>query len=430
MKATHFYSRRASCRLCDSNQVECVFQLEPSALAEWYLPPERSHEAAERFPLDLFLCRSCGHVQLFDLIDPARLFCNYVYTSASSPGLEEHFCKYAAQVASKLALPTGALVVDVGSNDGTLLRQFARGGWRVLGIDPAKEIARAASAAGIPTLNAFMELDTARQVVEEHGQARLCTANNVFAHNDHLGDMASGIASLLADDGVFVFEVSYLLDTVEGLVFDFIYHEHLCYHSVKPLIPFLRRHGLDLFDVERTPSKGGSLRCFAQKRGASRSVSPRVAELVALEESARLYDPATYKAYSQRVATLREQTVHCLQRLRDLGATVAGYGASATVTTLVHHFQIGHLIDFLVDDNPIRHGTVSPGYRIPVKPPQAIFDDKPAAVVILAWRFAQGIRDRHANYPRDGGVFVVPLPAFREYRHEPSPSQVRHRLSV
>ncbi len=274
MTGRPFYQRRNSCRLCESTRVECVFRFEPSALAEWYFPAERADEAAAVYPMDLFLCRSCGHVQLLDVIDPVRLFSCYQYTTASSPGLEAHFQRYAAQVVDKLALPAGSLVVDVGSNDGTLLRQFAGRKMRVVGIDPATDLARAAVAAGIPTLNAFMDAQTAQRVRQDYGPVKLCTANNVFAHNDELGRMAAAIGSLLADDGVFVFEVSYLLDTVKGLVFDFVYHEHLCYHSVKPMDAFLRRHGMHLFDVEHVPSKGGSMRGFAQKLGGPRFDRP------------------------------------------------------------------------------------------------------------------------------------------------------------
>jgi hypothetical protein len=404
-----------------------VFQLEPSALAEWYLPPQRANEAAERFPLDLFLCRACGHVQLFDVIDPARLFSNYLYKSASSPGLEKHFSQYAQDIVKKLGLRPGALAVDVGSNDGTLLRHFAGHGLNVVGIDPAREIASAATAAGIPTLNAFMDAEAAQAVVRGHGRAQLCTANNVFAHNDALGDMAGAIGSMLADDGAFVFEVSYLLDTVEGLVFDFIYHEHLCYHSVKPMDSFLRRHGMHLFDVDRITSKGGSMRGFAQKLGGPRPVSPRVAEFVAKEEAAGLYDPATYRRYIDRVNALRDRTAAYLQEQRARGATIAGYGASATVTTLLHHFKIGHLFDFLVDDNPIRHGTVSPGHRIPVLHPDQIQAKKPDCVVVLAWRFAESILRQHQAYLRSGGTFIVPVPEFQELRGTAAETNVRRR---
>jgi SAM-dependent methyltransferase len=416
MDTRPLHTRRTTCRLCTSSRIECVLALEPSALAEWYFPPARAHEAADRFPLDLFLCRDCGHVQLVDVIDPVRLFSNYAYTSASSPGLEVHFRRYAADVVGKLALPPGARVLDVGSNDGTLLRQFAGHGLTVLGVDPAAAIAQAATAAGIPTLNGFMDAAMAQRIRRDHGPVQLATANNVFAHNDELGDMACAIRSVLADDGAFVFEVSYLLDTVEGMVFDFVYHEHLCYHSVKPMDAFLRRHGMHLFDVERVRSKGGSLRGFAQKLGGPRPVAPRVGQFVALEETSGLYDPATYERFSAQINQLRDRTVAYLKDCRSRGLRVAGYGASATVTTLLHHFRIGELIDFLVDDNPLRHGTVSPGHQIPVYVPTALYERKPDVVVILAWRFADPIIRKHSAYLQNGGTFVVPLPGFVEQR--------------
>lgn len=413
MHSHPFHRRRDTCRLCDSRDVECVFQLAATPPAEWYLPPDRSAETTDVFPLDLFLCRHCGHVQLLDVLDPVRLFSNYRYTSASSPGLDDHFRRYADAVVPRCGTPTGMLAVDVGSNDGTLLRHLARHGLRILGIDPAAEIARQATAAGIPTLNAFMDDDAAARVLADAGPAALVTANNVFAHNDALGDMADAIKTMLAPDGAFVFEVSNLLDTIEGSVFDFIYHEHLCYHSVKPMDAFLRRHGLCLFDVERVASKGGSLRGYAQKLGGPRPISANVATAIAREEAAGLYRPETYHRYIARVNALRDETLSFLQQERRLGRTIAGYGASATVTTLLHHFQLGGLIDFIVDDNPIRHGTVSPGHHIPVYAPSALYDRRPDLVVALAWRFADQMISRHAAYLGGGGRFVVPLPTFR-----------------
>jgi len=352
-------------------------------------------------------------VQLFDVIDPERLFAHYVYTSASSPGLDEHFRRYAGDVMAVCNPPVGSLAVDVGSNDGTLLRHLSRHGLRVLGIDPAVDIARQATAAGVPTLPAFLNAETACRVVAESGTAHLVTANNVFAHNDDLGSMADAIATLMAPDGVFAFEVSNLYDTITGLVFDFIYHEHLCYHSVKPMDAFMRRHGMELFDVERVPSKGGSLRGFAQKRGGPRTISPRVAAYARKEEEAGLYRTETYRAYIDRVNAIRDQTLRYLREQKRQGKSIAGYGASATVTTLLYHFHLGELIDFLVDDNPIRHGTVSPGLRIPVFHPEAIYDRKPDIVLALAWRFADQMIGRHSTFIQQGGTFVVPLPDLR-----------------
>jgi hypothetical protein len=413
MNEKPLHHRRTTCRLCDSTDIACVFQLQPTPPAEWWLPPDLAFQADERFPLDLFLCNACGHVQLLDVIDPVRLFARYGYKSASSPGLDDHFRRYADDVLSRCTPQPGDLAVDVGSNDGTLLRHFRRHGLRVLGVDPAENIAREATAAGIPTLNAFMDAATATRILADSGPARLVTANNVFAHNDDLGGMADSIAAIMAADGVFVFEVSNLLDTIEGLVFDFIYHEHLCYHSVKPMESFFRRHGMQLFDVERVPSKGGSLRGFAQLVGGPRTVSPRVEEFIAREESAGLYRPDTYRDYIAKVNGLRDQTRVFLEAAKARGLSIAGYGASATVTTLLYHFRLGDLIEFIVDDNPIRHGTVSPGHHIPVFPPSMLYERKPDLVVTLAWRFAEQMMRRHDEYLRQGGMFVIPMPTFR-----------------
>ena len=404
------YYRRTCCRLCSSEDVELVFGLEPTPPAEWYSTPDRSFETERTFPLDLYLCHTCGHVQIFDVIDPLALFSNYAYTSASSPGLESHFESYAGEVLARTGLRKGQLVVDVGSNDGTLLRFFLRDGMRVLGIDPAVELARQATISGIPTMAAFMGPEAAAEIALSQGHASLITANNVFAHNDDLDSMAAAIVTLLDDEGAFVFEVSNLLDTVEGLVFDFIYHEHLCYHSVKPLDTFLRKHGMELFEVERVPSKGGSLRGYAQKLNGPRPISPSVARFVKREIEAGLYNADTYHDYITEVNRRRDALLAYLYEAKANGSVIAGYGASATVTTLLYHFRMGELVEFLVDDNPIRHGTVSPGLHIPVLAPDALYELKPDIVVILAWRFADSILSNHGHFLDEGGEFVVPLP--------------------
>lgn len=413
MASDGFYVRRKECRLCSSKDIVPVVSLKPSALAEWYLPADLAWRAEQKYPLDLFLCRECCHVQLVDVINADDLFSNYMYESKTSPGLIEYFRQYATHATSKLGLQSGARILDIGSNDGTLLNEFKKLGMEVRGIDPAKGIADAATTAGIPTLNSFMNAEAASGLVGEGGPFTLCTANNVFAHNDSLGEMVDAIRSVLADDGVFVFEVSYLLDTVQDLVFDFIYHEHLCYHSVRPMERFLASHGLELFDVERTRSKGGTLRGFAQVMGGPRRIQNSVGELRALEQDAKLCSPETYLAFVKRVDNLGEKLSCFLSDETSRGRRVWGYGASATVTTLLHHFDIGGQFECLVDDNPMRHGTVSPGFKIPVVSPDEIRSRRPDVIVVLAWRFAEQIIARNTEFVRNGGTFVVPCPEFR-----------------
>lgn len=402
--------RRDTCRLCGGKDLELVLRLTPTPPADDYVPAERLHKVQETYPLDLFLCHECAHAQLLDVVPPEALFGNYIYLTASSPGLVEHFRRYAEQVLTRVGPPKGSLVVDVGSNDGVLLKFFQEGGMRVLGIDPAREIARKATDSGIETLPAFFTSELAHRIKTERGPAAIITANNVFAHADNLADVTEGIRDLLAPSGVFVFEVSYLVDLIQGMVFDYIYHEHLCYHSVKPLDKFFRRHAMELIHVERISTKGGSLRGTAQLAGGPRQVSPSVARLITLEEDLGLHHSEYFKLFATKIDSLKAELGSLLIDLRAEEKTIAGYGASATVTTLTYQFDLGDVMSFIVDDNPSRQGLFSPGFHIPVVAPQALYERKPDYVIILAWRFSDLILKKHQAFLAQGGHFIVPLP--------------------
>lgn len=406
-------SRRDTCRLCLSRNIELVFKLNPSPPAEDYVPASRLKDPQPAYPLDLFFCHDCTHVQLLDVVDPDFLFTNYIYTSASSPDLKEHFRRYAGSLKSRFNPPAGSLAVDVGSNDGLLLGFLKAGGLRVLGVDPAREIARKATENGIPTLAHFLTPKLAAEMRDQHGTAFFVTANNSFAHTDNMGDLADAIQMLLAPEGVFVFEVSYLVDLVQGMVFDFIYHEHLCYHSVKSLGIFLRHHGLELIDIERIATKGGSLRVTAQLVGSRRPASPCVAEFIALEEKLKFDRAETFKIFAQQIAQKRAELVDLLKNLKAQEKTIAGYGASATVTTLLYHFELGSFIDFLVDDYEVKQGRYSPGLHLPVLSPAMLYEKRPDYVVVLAWRFSDLIIRRHQAFLDQGGTFILPLPQLK-----------------
>lgn len=401
---------RRDCRLCGGQELVLVLPLVPTPVADDYVSFEHLSEPQETYPLDLFLCRGCGHVQLLDVVEPEALFRNYIYVSSSSPGLVEHFRRYADEVCSRLKPPNGTLVLDIGSNDGTLLKFFQGRGMRVLGVDPARDIASKATDSGIETLPTFFTAELAREVRRSHGPAAIITANNVFAHADHLADMADGTRDLMAPDGVFVFEVSYLVDLMREMVFDSVYHEHLCYHSVKPLQDFFHRHGMELIDTERVSTKGGSLRGTVQCAGGPRTVSPAVSELIAVEENLGLDRPEAFSAFAAKIDNAKTQFAGVIQDLQARGKTIAGYGASATTTTLMYHFDLGRAITFIVDDNPQRQGLFSPGHHIPILPPQAIYERRPDYVIILAWRFSRPIIKKHQAYLDQGGRFIVPLP--------------------
>ncbi|MBT4933369.1 MAG: class I SAM-dependent methyltransferase [Rhodospirillaceae bacterium] len=408
--------RRTTCRLCGSSHLSEVLSLAPTPPANAFVAEDQLDKIQPTFPLDVFFCEDCHHVQLLDVVNPAVLFENYVYVSGTSPVFVNHFEDYAAFVIDTYAPQPGALIFDIGSNDGTLLKAFKKAGYQVLGVDPAKDIAARASAEGIETIAGFFSPAMARDVRTAHGGASVITANNVFAHIDDLGGVLNGIAALLADDGVFVFEVSYLLDVFEHTLFDTIYHEHLAYHTVAPLVSFMAAHGMELIGAERVSTHGGSLRAVAQQTGGGKSVAPSVAQLIDLEKKMGLDKAETYRDFGLRIDVLKAELSTLLRASKDAGRTIAAFGAPAKATTLMYHFDIGaDLIDFIVDDSPLKQGLYSPGMHIPVVPSSAIEEHKPDDIVILAWNFATPIMAKLDSFKASGGRFIVPLPSLETH---------------
>jgi SAM-dependent methyltransferase len=390
-----------------------VYQLAPSPIGDAYITADQLNISQESYPIDLFLCLDCGLAQLLDIIAPEELYTDYIYQTGSSTEMREHFHKYANQVLESIKPAKGALVVDIGSNDGTLLRQFKDHGLHVLGVEPAHEIARKATEEGVKTIPGFFTPELALRIKKEYGPANIITANNVFANVDDLISLTEGIRYLLAPDGVFIFESFYLADVIENLVFDFIYHEHLSAFSVAPVQRFFQFMGMHLIDIQRVPTKGGSLRYTIQLSGGPRTVSPSVTTMLKYEETIGLYRPETFKAFLVKIDELRQLTAAHLKKLKTEGKTIAGYGASITGTTLISHFGIGEYLDYLVDDNPTKQGRFSPGLHIPVYHPKLLYECKPDYVVILAWRFAEQILKQHEDFLKHGGRFIIPIPDFR-----------------
>ncbi|MBI5625217.1 MAG: class I SAM-dependent methyltransferase [Elusimicrobia bacterium] len=409
-KSTDKVIRRRICRLCDGNKLEVVLHLTPTPLADAYIPREQLAETQEVYPLDLYQCHDCGFSQLLDVVQPQAIYFDYLYETKSSLGLVDHFKGYAAGTLQSLNPPEGSLVVDIGSNDGSLLSFFKSSGMRVLGVDPAREIAHRATEGGIETWPTLFDTQLAGKIRAERGPARIVTANNLFANVDDLHDMAEGIRALLAADGAFVFESFYLADLMQNMVFDFIYHEHISYFSVAPLMAFFKRHGMELIDAQRVKTKGGSLRYTVQLAGGPRKVSPKLGELISMEEERGIGRPASFKEFNARIEASKREVVDLLRKLRAQGETIAGFGASATTTTLIYHYGITDMLDFIADDNPQRQNLFSPGKHIPVLSPKSLQDKKPDYLVILAWRYVEPIMQNLESYRKQGGKFIVPLP--------------------
>lgn len=409
MKTTHRVRR--DCRLCRSTAVEKVLSLTPTPPANELLARPEDAATQDRFPLDLYFCDNCHHLQLLDIISPDRLFSNYVYLSGTSPVFRRHFQEYAARVIADYSIPMDSLVVDIGSNDGTLLAAFKEAGMRVQGVDPARKIALSANAAGIDTIIDFFNTDIAQRIKRGKGPAKVIVANNVFAHIDDLEGILRGVDIVLAADGVLVIEVSYLKDVIEKTLFDTIYHEHLDYHAVGPLQGFFARNGFRMIDVVAVDSHGGSIRVAAQKLDAAQPERPSVAAFIAAEKSAGLYEASTYRAFAGKISRLGEELLSLISSIKEEGKSIAGFGLPAKATTLMHQFRIGpDAIDYVVDDNPLKQGLYSPGYGIPITDNGRLRTDTPDYLIILAWNFAKPIMDKLDWYLDGGGAIIVPLP--------------------
>lgn len=410
-------TRKTVCRLCGSASLEHVLPILPSAIGDAFVSKDQLDEEQGIYPLDCYLCLECGHLQNLDVVDPDILFREYTYRTSVSLGLVEHFRNYANSVVNVLAIPKDSLVVEIGSNDGSLLKAFRAEGMRVQGIDPARDIAATATSEGVPTIPDFFSSKIAEQIKAAQGPAALFCANNVFAHIDNMSDIVTGIRTVLAPDGAFVFEVSYIVDMIDNMVFDTIYHEHVSHHALIPLEKFFNRHDMTLFDVMRTGTKGGSIRAFAQPLSTGkRPKSEQLKAFFAEEERREIVKPKIYHEWFKTIEARKKETLAYIDAAIAEGKTIAAYGASTTTTTLLYHFELVSRVKFIVDDNPLKQGLFSPGAHIPVLPSSELSTRKPDIVVILAWIYADPILKRNQNFIDQGGEILVPLPVTRIVR--------------
>lgn len=402
---------RETCRLCGSSDLQCVLELTPTPPANAMVPENFLEQEQQCFPLNVYFCNACHHSQLLDIIDPSDLFEDYIYVSGTSSANVEHFGRYAEQVINVANLEAGDLVIEIGSNDGTALRFFKDAGMRVLGIDPARAIAERATADGIETLADFFTPELAQRIRDDYGPVKVVIASNVCAHIDDLENAVKAARILIEPDGVFVFQVSYLLDVYQKTLFDTMYHEHVDYHRVGPLRKFFDRLDMRLWKTYHSDSQGGSLRGYASLKERGDEVQSSVTTMEQQEHAAGLDNPDTLSAFSQKIKQTGIELIALLKGLKSQGFTIAGYGAPAKATTLMYHFGLGaDVIDYIVEDNPLKQGLFTPGLHVPVVGIEALYEKRPDYVVILAWNFAEPIIKNHKEFLEQGGRFIVPLP--------------------
>jgi len=405
-------SRITACRSCGAQELLPVLSLGALPLADGFLTAAELDRPEPRFPLDVAFCPACGLVQILDTVPPEILFGrDYPYFSSVSASLLAHSKTHVVERLPELPPGPDTLVVELASNDGYLLQFYREAGVRVLGIDPAPGPVAAARAKGIETIEAFFGRDLAERLVAEGRRADLVHANNVLAHVADVHGFLDGIRLLLKDGGRAVVEVPYVRDLVEKLAFDTIYHEHLCYFSVRALDRLVRPHGLFLVRVERVPIHGGSLRLFLSKEDRPDAT---VEAILAEEAAIGLDRHAWFASFAARVERLREDLSSLVFDLARAGLRIAAYGAAAKGTILLNFCGLGpELLAWVADKNPFKQGRFVPGVRVPIVAPERILAEMPDVLLILPWNIEAEIVAQEAAYRARGGRFLVPLPSPR-----------------
>lgn len=394
------------CRLCRGQLSEPKINLGKTPLANEFL---KEAVTQDLFPLEVCICTLCEHYQLNEQVNPERMFRNYLFVAGTSPVNVEHFRQYAIDMVEKFDLKPGSRVLDIASNDGTLLKHFKDLGMSVLGIDPAKNLAKEANINGIETIPEFFTTEYADKILTQYGQFDLITANNVFAHVPDMVGFVRGVQKLLSPGGIFSFEVSYFGDVCDKTLFDTIYHEHSSYHTIAPLVSFFNIHKMKVFDIERISNHGGSIRVYVGNEFEKHSYENYDINYFLNEEN----DMAKRVTQLQKdIKLLGYELREKLQAIKAQDKSIAIYGVPAKATTLMYALGIDEkMIDFAVDDAPLKQGTFTPGKHIPVLPTEAIYERKPDYLLILAWNFADSIIEKHKNF---GGKFIVPIPELKE----------------
>lgn len=413
MTNTTGMKRLTKCRMCGGSDLDQFLDLGSTALADRFITAKQLKEPEYKFPLEVMMCATCGLAQLGVVVAPEILYCDdYPYESSTTKAGARHWTEFAATAAKSLKLGGDDLVVDVGSNVGVLLEKFRNEGAKILGVDPAANIAAIAEKNGIPTITGFFNSALADRIVASDGQATVVTATNVFAHIDDLDDLVLSLDKILTSNGVFIVEMPYFGDLLNSLEYDTIYHEHLSYVSLRPAVTLFERFDMEVFDIQRRDIHGGSFRLYVKrKQDASRKVADVVGQFLEIEKGEKLSDPARLKAFAKSVEENRKSLRQLLETLKKQGGRVAAVSAPAKGMTLLNYCGLdSSYLDFVTEKSALKIGRYTPGTHLEVLPDSALIERMPPYALLLAWNFASEIMRNLKEYSDRGGKFVVPIP--------------------
>jgi len=404
------YNFVKKCRICSSNSLKMILDLGEQPPSNSFIDKNKLNSLESKFPLRLFWCKDCYLVQLLDIVDKEYLFKNYFYMTSASKPIVEHFKKYAQDVFQEFLQKDDSFVVEIGSNDGSLLKEFKKLGASILGIEPATNLSELANQSNITTKNTFFSSQVSKEIIKTR-HASVVIANNVIAHIEDLQDLMSGIKILIGNHGVFIFEVPYLVDLIKNLEFDTVYHEHLSYFSILPLLKLVKQFGLEIFDIRKQSVHGGTLRIFVSKQN-NFEVSSSIDDFINSEYELGLDKNLIYDNFSEKIKKLKIQLKELLLELKKENKSLFGYGASAKGNVLLNYCKIDNsILDFIIDTTPIKQGKFTPGTHIPVCSPDEMLDKGDGDVaLLLAWNYESQILDNENNFRIKGGKFLIPIP--------------------
>jgi SAM-dependent methyltransferase len=392
-----------SCRSCGNSKLKDVVSLGLSPLANNLLSSD--NEVAEMFPLEMKYCPMCYNSQLSYVVEPEKMFDNYLYVSSTASSFREHFSKAAINYIEEFGLNSDDLVVDIGSNDGIFLRPLKEKGIKVVGVEPAKNVAKIANNNGIHTINDYFNENVVKNIIENFGNAKIVTASNVFAHSDKLVDITKKVFELLDDNGTFIVEVQYLLDTINDLTFDNIYHEHVNYWCVTSINNFFKKLNLFVSKVEHIDTHGGSIRVYIQSN--SNNIDDSVKLFLDKEIEFGLTNEIVYSTFNDKINQVKKTVLENFKKLKSKYKHISAYGSPAKATTSLNFYGIdNNFIDYTIEDNELKNNKIIPGVNIPIKNKQYCFDNLPEVIVVLAWNFFDYIVENNQELISRGVKFI------------------------